>query len=131
MKVLPLILLALPLLSQSRIAPEQIRVPTTVRVMVIANGSVQFAALDGVTLDTTVSPPVLRASAVPARIREVFLAGTTGRTQFTLASAPAAGSLVEVFVNGLLQDPADYTVAAATITLRFGVQADDKVTVIR
>ena len=78
----------------------------------------------GFTLDTTTTPPTLRAKAatLPADTKEIptGLVNGTNNT-FTLAFTPNASYPVDVFNNGLMLTVSqDYTISGNTITFLSG-----------
>jgi hypothetical protein len=71
--------------------------------------------------DLTVTPPVIRAvlPPLPAAAQEQVdqWVVSAGQASFTLSAAPATGTPVKVYKNGLLQwRSADYSLAGQTVT---------------
>jgi len=99
-----------------------------VAIQIVTPNGVYLAQLDPtIQLDMTGPVPVLKA-VIPAvtlpkpEVSQVFnLTQPTPPTTFTLTSAPAPGSLVKVYRNGLLMASGfDYTVSANVVTFAAG-----------
>jgi hypothetical protein len=126
MKLLAVLLLfSAGLQAQTTVPPSQLWPGTIVGVMVClppgtTGAGCKVAVLDAsIVLDTSVTPPVLRAVSIPAKIHThsglVKLVALNG-----LYSVPTAAVNVKLHRNGILQFLGeDYTLAGGTITPRF------------
>jgi hypothetical protein len=130
---LALLFISQVVFAQTQVPPRQLAgIPSSggMVYVVLPSGAVSFAILDGVWIDTSTSPPTLRA-AIPPPIREhnevSKLAAAT--SIFPLLDVPIQVS-VFVFLNGILQaEGEDYAldVAGKKVTLLVPAQAGEKV----
>jgi hypothetical protein len=119
--LIPLVLvLAAPCFAQTRPDVRQLKGPSRdpiAIVVVLLNGKPVLASLgSGLELDTTVSPPVLRA--VSSQIRAVRLSRAPDGS-WTIPSS--CSSIVAVYRNGLRQwEGEDYSTAGTALRFRSG-----------
>jgi len=140
-----LILLAIVLAAlgaaQTQPRASQVKQPTVAAasvMVVLPTGAVVYAQLDvaGFTLDTSVSPPMLRAKTtngtVPAAASVPVVYKLSRNTDLSYA-LPPVGKALHIFRNGLLQTlTTDYTITSNI--LRFTpagcCEADEAITVV-
>lgn len=113
------------------IVSTQASTPRTPGVTImLPDGRTVVAELDGLTLDTSVTPAVLRVTApwtVPWKWRDEMLTSTDG-THWTMTAVPVQDA-VRVYWNGLRLSQGDYTRAGQVVTLtRADGRVGDKVT---
>jgi hypothetical protein len=123
--LLALALAALAIAQPTRIPPAVIQPGPVIGIMVClppgtaATGYCVLAALDAsIALDTSVSPPVLRAvvPAAPAAKPRIYGA-ELAVVGVTATALPAGASNVAVYLNGLRQkEGADYSLSGGILT---------------
>ena len=132
--ILALVILCVVVLA-SAVLPETPTNPTRVSDSMVAPPPTSFTAIWVVTptgkvlvqpdasikIDLTATPPVIRAvlPPLPAAAQEQVdqWVASAGQASFTLSAAPATGTPVKVYKNGLLQwRSADYSQAGQTVT---------------
>ncbi|MCW5983497.1 MAG: hypothetical protein KIT09_35730 [Bryobacteraceae bacterium] len=115
---LALSVLAVALLAQTRITPDNISVAGDSRVWVVAGNRLVFARLGkGLTLSQANGEYVLEAAPTTALTwaRQDFINLAAPRVDFVLTATPAAESL-RVYRNGLLMAPtADYNINSGVV----------------
>ena len=108
--------------SPTRLPDAQVAAPPTTFTaiqVVTPTGKVLVQPDASIVINLTATPPTIRAvtaAAVQERL-ERFVVSASGQNIFSVASAPATGTLLKVYRNGLLQwENVDYSVAGSTVT---------------
>lgn len=124
--------LSLGLLAQTKVNLADLNPPKNLsnRAVLFTGSGLSFAALDGLVLDTTTSPNVLRvlAQAANKTQQEDWFHVVAGQTSFTLSANPSG--VVEVYRNGVKMEPTvDFilSVNAVTFTVGQGIGTGDTV----